>query len=429
MLILYNIVQLTGLILFAPLLFVKAILNPKYRGRIGQRFGFGLGGLISPLPREKKRFWLHALSVGEVSSARPLVHGLRRAYPDAVLVLSTTTRSGFAYAKEVLGDTVDVILPFPYDFFWSVRHFVQCIRPDLFVLVETDFWPNLLAQLRRRKIPALLVNGRFSATGFRNYQRLRYLFAPLFDSFQLLSMQTESDAAKIRQLGVAAAKVATLGNLKYAVGLDQGFRALSREEVAIPAEKKIVVAGSTHDGEEKILFAVFARLIEEFPDLYLVLAPRDVDRVPRLLDQAHALGLKAASRSGPVLSRANVLLVDTFGELAGLYAMADVAFVGGSLVPERGHNPLEPAGFGKPVAFGPHMEDFSEISRDLLTARAAAMVESEEGLCTLLRGWLSDPVAARGAGEKGRNVITRRQEGIVARYLAAVGRLLEEKVS
>ncbi len=423
----YNILQGLGLIVVAPLLFVKSILTPRHRGRIGLRLGIGLAKELAGLPPGRPRLWIHALSVGEVASARALVLGLRERYPAATLILSVTTRSGLIYARETLGNTVDRVIPFPYDFYWSVRRALGLVRPDLFILVETDFWPNFLGQLANRHIPALLVNGRISAAAFRNYQRFRFLFAPLFNSFRLLSMQTEADAEQMRQLGVASQRLEVLGNLKYAVLPASVPEPELRRRFALPAAKRVWVAGSTHSGEEAILFQVFARLVARFPDLFLILAPRDVTRTTALLEVAHSLGLKAGLRSAPPLPGLNLLLVDTLGELAALYALAEVAFVGGSLVEERGHNPLEPAALAKPVLFGPHMEDFAEISQDLLACGAAVMVEGEAALADQLAAWLADPARARAAGEQGRALIAGRQQGLVARYLAAVTSLLPQE--
>lgn len=423
-LLLYNILQVVALIVVAPLFFVKSILTPRHRGRIGLRLGIGLAGQLGDLPPGRPRLWVHALSVGEVSSARALVLGLRERYPAATLIFSATTRSGLIHARETLGATVDRVIPFPYDFYWSVRRALRFVRPDLFILVETDFWPNMLGQLAARNIPALLVNGRLSAAAFRNYQRFRFLFAPLFNSFRLLSMQTEADAAQMRQLGVAPQRLEVLGNLKYAALPAPVSAQELRRRFALPAVKRVWVAGSTHAGEESVLFAVFARLVARFPDLFLILAPRDVTRVAALLDEAHSLGFKAGLRSAPRLPGTNLLLVDTLGELASLYALAEVAFVGGSLVAERGHNPLEPAALAKPVLFGPHMEDFVEISQDLLACGAAEMVEGEAALVDQLGAWLADPAGARAAGEQGLALVAERQQGVVGRYLATVERFL-----
>nr|MDA8164606.1 hypothetical protein [Desulfobacteraceae bacterium] len=205
--LLYNFLLTAGLILAAPLLLVK----PKYRGRAAARLGAGL----TAAPGGRPRIWLHALSVGEASSARSLVKGLRGAYPGGTIILSTTTRAGSEFARRQLAAEVDHFVPFPLDLPPSVSRFLRRLHPDLFILVETDFWPNFLAALRRRGIPALLVNGRISARSFARYRRLRWLFRPLFDSFDLLSMQTAADAGQMAALGVSATKVRPLGNLKY----------------------------------------------------------------------------------------------------------------------------------------------------------------------------------------------------------------------
>lgn len=413
----YNLFLTMGLIVFAPLLFVKIILTPRYRGRIGRRLGFALG----PAPMGgAPRIWVHALSVGEVASARALVRGLRLAYPEGTILFSATTRSGEALARESLGTSVDCFVPFPLDLRWSVRRLLSWVNPDIFLLVETDFWPNFSVELARRGIPALLVNGRVSEKSLAGYRRFHRLFVPLFNSFQTMAMQSEEDAVAMRGLGVAQERLVVLGNLKYDAALDGGAaRALSREELGIPARALVWVAGSTHPGEEEIILAVFTRLKERFPDLFLVLAPRKVERGTELIAMAARHGLAAVRRSVGGGAGASLLILDTLGELASVYALAEVAFVGGSLVAERGHNPLEPACHGKPVLFGPHMEDFAEISRDLLRGGGARQVADAAGLEAGLVFFLADPEARERAGRQGLALVAARR-GVSEAHLALI---------
>lgn len=417
----YNLFLTVGVIVFAPLLFVKVILTPKYRSRAGRRLGFALGQSPGGAGSGWPRIWVHALSVGEVASARNLVRELRRSYPRGIILFSSATRAGESLAQAILREEVDCFVPFPLDLLWSVRRLIFWARPDLFVLVETDFWPNFLGELNRREIPSLLVNGRVSESSFARYRRFRWLFRPLFNSFQALAMQTEQDAASMRRLGVDPARLAVLGNLKYDAALSGGSAkaGLDRAALQIPEQALVWVAGSTHRGEEEIVFNAFQQLARSFPTLFLVVAPRNVERGAELAAMAARRGLPAFRRSLGGGGEGTVLVLDTLGELSSVYALCEVAFVGGSLVPERGHNPLEPAVHGKPVLFGPGMEDFAEISRDLLAVGGARQVHDAEELRAALALLLADPAARERAGRQAQGLIASRR-GVTEAHIALI---------
>lgn len=417
----YNLVMTVGVILFAPLLFVKVILTPKYRSRSFKRLGFALGEYPKRSGGQGPRIWVHALSVGEVASARKLVQELRSGFPDGIIIFSVSTRSGESFAKKNLTHDVDYFIPFPFDLLFSVKRVVSWVRPDIFVLVETDFWPNFLRELKRRNIPAILVNGRASERSLVRYRMLRWFFRPLFNTFRTLAMQTSQDADSLRQLGVEPARLVVLGNLKYDAALsDSGtMAALDRGALRIPHQAVVLVAGSTHSGEEEILFNVFQRLASVRTNLFLVMAPRNVERGAELAGMAVRRGLPVSRRSLDVAEESSVLILDTLGELSSVYAVCDVAFVGGSLVPQRGHNPLEPALHGKPVLFGPYMEDFAEISRDLLAAGGARQVADEEELFSALSLFLSDPVERERAGRRAQELITAKR-GVTEAHIALI---------
>lgn len=424
--IVYNLLMIVGVIVFSPLIFVKVILTPKYRRRFAARLGLGPALAAGAERPAGPRIWMHALSVGEAASARMLVRELRRAHPEATLFFSASTAAGEDFARVSLGDDVDGVVPFPYDLLWSVRRVVSRLRPDLFVLVETDFWPNALAELGRRGVPCLLVNGRISERSFCGYRRLRWFFLPLFRSFRYLAMQTEQDAGRMRELGVEAERLPVLGNLKYDTAQPGGATGrVTQEALGIPAGARIWVAGSTHPGEEELLFQSLARLVPSFPDLVLVVAPRDIGRGSELRGLAARHGFAAVCRSEPGPVVAGVLILDSLGELASLYAISELAFVGGSLVPEGGHNPLEPAVYSKPVIFGPHMEDFAEISRDLLAAGAAIQVRHGEDIFAVVSRLLTDGAARKRMGDSGKSMLAARQ-GVTARHLALIAKVLEQ---
>ena len=427
LLIVYNFLQVTLLLCTLPLLTLLAC-RRKYRGRIWQRLGLGLrrrATTIEHLPGGK-RIWLHCLSVGEVTSALPLICGLRRQMPAARLIVSVATTTGLRVAEQRLAPWADLVIAAPLDLRPVVQRFIHVLRPDLFILVETDFWPNWLHCRRARNIPAMLVNGRISHQSFARYQRFRFFFTPLFSFFTLLAMQTASDAAQMRNFGVPADRILTLGNLKYAPAgsAEQTAAAqLDNNTLNLPPASEIWICGSTHPGEEEILLPAFAALMADHPRLVLLLAPRDPNRAPELSRLARSLGLDTMRRSTPQDPPARILLLDTLGELAACYHLARVAFIGGSLVPRGGHNPLEASTRGVPVLFGPHMEDFTEIAHDLLQCGGALEVRSQGEISAAVHRILADS-AFREAMRTAASDLVARQTGIIDRHLAAVTRLL-----
>jgi len=428
MLFFYNLLQIVFILFCLPCLVLVVLLVPKYRGRTLRRLGFGLAALRRGMPAGRPRIWVHALSVGEVASVRALVLGLRNAYPQGVLILSVSTSSGQRFAEKVMGDKVDLLLPFPIDLYWSVSRFLRFLSPDLFILVETDLWPNFLAALRRSKIPAILVNGRVSAESLARYRRFQHFFADLFGVFAVLLMQSEAEMEKLATLGLAPEKLQAVGNLKYDAllsGLERtgeggGFDDLLR---LLPG-RTIWVAGSTHSGEEEVVLRVFRQLHSIFPGLYLILAPRKPGRTRDVADLAAGLGMRVELRSATPDQPGDLLILDTMGELAELYRYSALAFIGGSLVEERGHNPLEPAVFGCPVLFGPHMEDFAEIAREMLEAGAAHLVRDGDELAEELTRWLVAPEDRKAAGRSGAALVEARR-GVTKRHLAVISRYLD----
>jgi len=373
MFVIYNILQLLALSILGPVLMLFGLASAKYRRRIPRRLGVGLAGMVSGLP-PGPRVWIHALSVGEMASVRPLLELLRQEMPEAVIIVSATTGSGEDYARR-LGRLVDCVIPFPFDGYWVVARFVKLVRPDLFVLVETDFWPNLLWCLNQQGVRCLLVNGRVTQRSMAWYRKFHFLFTPLFTSFWRISMQMADDATRLMQLGVEPGKIVVCGNLKYDMA---GRRSVAAEPFDLGGfdseQGLLLVAGSTHPGEEQMMLDVFASLLPKYRTLSLIIAPRDVRRASELAGRCARLGLSCSLRTMPCEASCQVLILDTLGELALVYGLADIAFVGGSLIDHGGHNPLEPAFYSVPVLFGPYMSDFAEISQALLDAGGAQMV-------------------------------------------------------
>ena len=436
--IIYNIFQVIGLILLSPLLLVKAILSPKYGRRILLRLGYGIEDLSPKIPANRKKIWLHALSVGEVLSAQPLLRELRSAYPDMTIIFSASTKTGEELSRQIMTREVDLFIPFPLDLYYIARKFINCIGADLFILVETDFWPNFIHILEKQKIPAILVNGRISQSSFARYKRFRFIFLPMFKIFKFISMQTAADADKMIGLGVDADRVKALGNLKYdavlpdTVGWEQDQRPTSfyRKQFGISPEKIVWIAGSTHAGEEVALLSAYKRLSLLFPDLFLVVAPRKIERGREIKEIADSLGLIVRQRTAPLQDEefpgAPLLILDTMGELSRMYSFCDIAFIGGSLVPDGGHNPLEPAAFGKPVLFGPYMDDFTEISADLLTNSAAIVCHDEDEIFEILKQLLVDTPLRKQMGEKAQALVLQHR-GVSQRHLEIIDFLIETK--
>ena len=436
--ILYNIFQVTSLILLSPLLLVKAMISPKYRGRILLRLGIGIEELTRKLPAGKQRIWIHALSVGEVLSAQPLVKELRLACPANTLIFSASTKTGEKLAREVMYDEVDLFVPFPLDIYSIARKFIDLINADLFILVETDFWPNFLHTLNKINTPAILVNGRISQSSFARYKRFRFIFLPMFNTFKFISMQTDSDAKKMIEIGVHADRVKALGNLKYdavlpeTVGWDQDQRPTSfyRQQFGISPEKVVWIAGSTHAGEEVAILSAYKRLSLLFPDLFLVVAPRDVERGREIKEIADKLGLTVRRRTAPLQDEdfpgAPLLILDTMGELSRMYSFCNIAFIGGSLVPDGGHNPLEPAAFGKPILFGPYMDDFTEISSDLLNKDAAIVCHDEDDIFEILKKLLVNSSIQKKMGEDAQALVLQHR-GVTKRHIEIIQFIIDSK--
>ena len=436
--IFYNIFQILSLILLSPLLLVKAIISPKYRGRILLKLGIGIEELIQKLPVGQQRIWIHALSVGEVLSAHPLVKELRLARPSITLIFSASTKTGEELARNVMAKEVDLFIPFPLDIFSVARKFINLIAADLFVLVETDFWPNFIHTINRKGTPAILVNGRISQKSFARYQRFRFIFLPMFKIFKFISMQTESDAKKMIDLGVNADRVKALGNLKYdavlpdMVGWDQEQRPTSfyRQQFGISPEKVVWIAGSTHPGEEVAILTAYKRLSLLFPDLFLVVAPRDVERGREVKEIADKLGLTVRLRTAPLQDEefpgAPLLILDTMGELSRMYSFCNIAFIGGSLVPDGGHNPLEPAAFAKPILFGPYMDDFTEIASDLLEKDAAIVCHDEDDIFEVMKKLLVNHSIQKQMGKDAQALVIQHR-GVTKRHIEIIQFIIDSK--
>ena len=360
---------------------VRAAKHPAYRTHLGERFGLGRRLAVPSI-------WLHAVSVGEVSAAAALVRALHARHPDVPLVLTTATPTGRAQAATLFGADVEVRF-LPYDTAGSVRRFLARTRPLAAIIMETELWPNLLRECRRRDVPVLLASARLSAKSVASYRRFGHLFRDVFTPNLAVAAQTGEDAERFRAIGASAEQLSVVGNVKFDLDLPADIAAAGRAlRGALGQMRAAWTAGSTHAGEEEQLVDAHARFRETHPDAVLLLVPRHQDRFDAVADLLARRGINFARRSAMgesarVSGEVSVLLGDTVGELTVLYAAADIAFVGGSLVPIGGHNLLEPAALGLPVLTGPSHSNGKEIAQLLLTRGAALQVNvrDREHLC------------------------------------------------
>jgi 3-deoxy-D-manno-octulosonic-acid transferase len=415
MLILYNILQLfllPFLILLLPFYF---LLRPEKLGVILPRLGFGLAS-VTPRNRGNPTIWIHALSVGEVTSALPLTRAIREEYPHCTLIFTATTRSGHDLAERLTGPYVDTLLFFPFDILPTVNHYIKRLQPDLCIIVETDFWPNFLAGLSAGKIPAVLVNGRVSAQSRQAYQRFPSFFKRVFNRFQFLCMQSEQDTRGMLQLGVEPGRLRTIGNLKYAEAHPVVSQAPGKGEIALMPDESLFLCGSTHAGEEQIIIDVYKKMRQQGHALRCAIAPRAIKRADDIVALAETENLSTARFSRAPTEPVELIVIDTIGDLASLYYSADIAFIGGSLVPQGGHNPLEAVRASCPVMFGPHMDDFSEIRASILEAGCGFEVKEYDDLYRVLNELLGSPGARQAASDRARRFIGQHED-VIAEHI------------
>lgn len=438
MFFLYNALLMLGVPLLAASWGVRALFRGKVRRGLRERLGFPAAPPFSPPPGARgggpgsPALWLHAVSVGEVHAAVPLVRALRERLPGWRLVLSTVTETGREAGLRRIPEACARIY-FPLDFPWAVSAAVGRVNPRLVVILETEIWPNFLRCLRSRGIPAVIVNGRISPRSFRRYARLRPFMACALGCVAGFGMQSEDDARRVLALGAPADRVWVGGNLKFdgAASVEpptpEEKRAL-RRELGFPEGGPVWVAGSVHPEEEVPVVDAHRTLWKARPDLRLILAPRHPERATEIADRLRRRGVpfrlrKSGGEGGA--PGASVLVLDTLGELGRMYRAGDVAFVGGSLFPWGGQNPLEPAGLGVPVLFGEHMDNFAEAARALTEegpagVSAARRIEgrldgSAKRLAEAVALLLDSPDLAAAMGERGGEVV-RAQAGAAARY-------------
>lgn len=432
--LLYNAVITIGAVVFAPIWIFWVIATPRHRQTLFKRLGFSFRR--QPLQRKGSsgcRLWVHALSVGEVHASQALVDGLLNAYPDIDLTFTASTLTGFQTAERMFSHRQIDLAYYPLDWMVSIQMVANRIDPDAVILIETDIWPNFLTAMYRRGVPVYLVNMRLSDSAFRAFVRIKWAARRLLGAFEMICVQTRQDLTRLERVGVESRRVAVTGNIKFDdKGHCESDKSIDHwpELLAAVDHRQVIVAGSTHEGEETELLAAVKVIEEQREPPLLVLVPRNPDRSRRVLDVCDEAGCNCCLLSrlleGRGLRRPDVVVVDFIGALKRLYDLADIAFVGGSISPDGGHNPLEPAAFAKPVLFGPDMRDFHHIAKMLKQAGGARQIAREEPLAPLLLELLCDPASARHMGQRARGVFLSNK-GAVQRTLVCLNLEREHK--
>lgn len=425
--LLYNLALGSALAVASPVWVPWLLASGRRRRNFPDRLGMRLDRV--PPHSGKERIWIHAVSVGETLSSPPLVRTLHGHLPDAELLLSTVTITGQETAEKVLGRQTDARFYFPFDLPGISRKFLDRVRPDVVAILETEIWPNFLAECAARRIPAILLNGRLSERSFAGYRRFRFLFSRALHCFAAIAVQTEEDARRFLSLGASPDRIAITGNMKFDIAPPAWDRSSLYLMLLKERERGTswFVAGSTHEGEEEAALRAFARARTVNGSVRLLLAPRHPERFGAVEELCRREGWETSRKTRLAEGNASaspVILLDTMGELLSAYAAADIAFVGGSLVPKGGHNILEPAVFGVPTIVGPHMQNFREIFEIFSDARAVVPVRDARELADRLAQWAADPPGASETGRRAKELLaafrgaTERNAGIVERELA-----------
>ncbi len=396
----------------------RSLRQPEYRQRLGERLGF------CPF-RLEKCIWVHAVSVGETLAAIPLIKSLQARYPHLPMLVTTMTPTGGARVKSAFGDSVTHAY-LPYDLPGAMKRFLKTMQPVVSIIMETELWPNLLDACHKNNVPVCLVNARLSEKSARGYGRIAPLTREMLRNIDFIAAHGQPDAERFVALGARKERLAVTGNIKFDLELPQELAEkcrILRDQLG--KHRFVWIAASTHEGEEEIILAAHKKVLEKNPEALLILVPRHPDRfdaIAKLCEQSFVTARR--SKNQPCTGETKVYLGDTMGELLLLYGAADVAFVGGSLIPRGGHNMLEPGALEKPILTGPHLFNFAEISELFVAANALTKVTSEESLVTFLIALMQNPEERAAMGQRALHVVNANR-GALKKQLELVGTLLK----
>ncbi|MCC6545449.1 MAG: 3-deoxy-D-manno-octulosonic acid transferase [Nitrospirae bacterium] len=427
----YNLLLILLVIVTLPFLLYKVAVTEKHRKGFWEKLGVAKenqwGTELNSVLDRRARIHIHAVSVGEVIAAIPFIKELRQRHPEVRITVSTVTPTGNELARKRLPE-VDQILYSPFDLTWSVKRFINRVKPDIYISVETELWPNFLREVKRSGARSLIINGRISPDAFKGYRRFRCFMKRILSNVDLFCMQTDEDGERIRDIGAPASSVTVTGNMKY----DQKFIEMNNDAInkkmhlfGINSGDKVIVAGSTHPGENEVILSSYIECLKEDEQLRLIIVPRHIERTADIERLARTMGLDVIRRTGLGNAKRNnvpyktVIVVDTIGELSTLYSIATVVMIGGSFIPHGGQNPLEAMYYRKPLIFGKHMFNFKQITEEILESGAGHMIEDIDSLKDVLQGLLNNNGKQQEMGEKGYKIIAKNR-GAVERNLAII---------
>lgn len=422
----YDIAFFIFSIFYLPTLIFKGKLHKDF----GERFASYDSDKLSALRAAKDVIWIQAVSVGESALCRPLIPLLKARFPKSTIVFSTITKTGNDLAKKLYSDDA-IIIYFPLDFSFVVKRTVDLIRPKIYIMVETEIWPNVIKELARRSVPSMIINGRISDRSFGKYMAAKPFLLKILSKISKFCMQSREDAERIIAMGAPQDKVVVAGNMKLDIKPSAGrSSAIILEELGLKEGEGLLVAGSTHAGEERIVLDVYRDLLEGFPDLRLLIAPRHVERSSVVERTVKSFGFEAVmvskvSQMHEPPGAARVLILDTIGKLTEAYSVAILVFIGGSFIPHGGQNPIEPAALGKAVVFGPHMFNFKSIVSLLLEKEGAVQAKNKEELLKKAYHLLKDLQYRTLIARNAKSVIADNR-GASARCVEEIAKLLDE---
>jgi 3-deoxy-D-manno-octulosonic-acid transferase len=405
MFIIYNLIFLLFALVNLPIYLFKGKFHKGFSARFGK------------LPKDlllDRPIWVHAVSVGEAASIAGLITELRKLYPKKSFVISTVTPTGNKIAQKIAKNT-DFVTYLPFDLSWIVSSVINRINPSLFIIAETELWPNLIRCLYKKNIPMITVNGRISDKSFKGYLGIRILLKPTLEKIRMFCVQTDVDASRFKAMGVSAGKIKVTGNMKFDIAprVSPESAGASRTLLGLEPHERLLVAASTHPGEEKIILGAYLEISKAMPEVRLLIAPRHPQRSHEIFGIIKKAGLLSmrVSRIGidDLKPGSPVFILDTIGQLLNFYNIADVVFVGGSLIKKGGHNILEPAALAKPIIFGPYMFNFRDITDLFLQVNAAVMVSGAEDLQASITLLLKDRQRSKELGEDAQKLIWQNQ--------------------
>ena len=415
-------------LILLPFFLLYTRITGRYRHHLGERLGFIPFGAVKRLGG-RPRIWIHAVSLGEVKVAASIITALKRVMPSCSIIISSMTEHGRNLARETFGEETLVVYA-PIDFVGSVRKALSLLRPDAMIFLETEIWPAWLFEARRMGIKTALINGRISIRSIGGYLKLRPFFKEVLKNLDLFSMILKEDATRIKSMGADPLKIEINGNAKYdlfATAPDPGIEMKTQQTLNLDTSASVIVAGSTRQGEEKMILDAYEKALGEFPDTILIIVPRHINRTSEIGAMINGRGMKYQLRTeigeGKKKRREKIIIINTFGELFKVYSIGTIVFCGASLVPLGGQNPLEPAVWGKAVLYGPSMEDFLDAKDLLERAEASVPVSSPSELEEKILYLLGHPEESMGYGDRAREAVLKNH-GAAEKHARAIKRLL-----